>query len=170
MQLLRLWNTVRYLSLEQLLFRVLRRLKRTLMRYFPVSSRKHFECEANDLPIPNIDSLELLAIAESVLRLQRIVYGKNPSGVRVGQFTLLNQNFEFGNIETICWRGDFREGKNPLRRMNLAYLGYIVPLLAQGKEGDLDVVCRLLEGLEKQNAWSASGVFGDVWHLSLIHI
>jgi len=103
-------------------------------------------------------------IAQSVLLLQRTVHGDDPSGVRVGRFSLLNQEFDFGDIDNISWRGEFHEGNNPLRRMNLAYMGYVVPLLAEGKEGDLNLVCRLLDGLETQNPWSAPGVFRDVWN------
>ena len=96
--------------------------------------------------------------------LQHTVHGHNPSGVRIGKFSLLNQDFDFGSVENISWRGEFHEGNNPLRRMNLAYMGYVVPLLAEGKEGDIDIVCQILDGLEKQNPWSAKGVFRDVWN------
>ena len=134
------------------------------MGMFPAATRKRIESAANTLPMPSVNRPELQMIAQSVLLLQRTVHGDDPSGVRVGRFSLLNQEFDFGDIDNISWRGEFHEGNNPLRRMNLAYMGYVVPLLAEGKEGDLNLVCRLLDGLETQNPWSAPGVFRDVWN------
>ena len=69
-----------------------------------------------------------------------------------------------GSIESIQWRGDFDEGNNPLRRMNLAYMGYVVPLLANGKPEDLQIVGRLLASFVSKNSWSEPGVFSDVWN------
>lgn len=164
MDLPRLWRTVKYLSAEQWLYRFICRGERARMGMFPAATRKRIESAANTLPMPSVNRPELQMIAQSVLLLQRTVHGDDPSGVRVGRFSLLNQEFDFGDIDNISWRGEFHEGNNPLRRMNLAYMGYVVPLLAEGKEGDLNLVCRLLDGLETQNPWSAPGVFRDVWN------
>ena len=48
--------------------------------------------------------------------------------------------------------------------MNLAYMGYAVPLLARGRAADLTAIRRLLKSLDVQNAWSEPGVFRDVWN------
>ncbi len=134
------------------------------MGKFPAATRVRIEKAAAALPLPTADSDELKEIAEAVLLLQKTVHGDDPAGVRNGQFSLLNQDFDFGDIKNISWRGEFHEGNNPLRRMNLAYMGYVVPLLAQGREDDPEIVCRILDGLEEQNPWSAPGVFRDVWN------
>ena len=164
MNIPRLWRTVKYLSAEQWLYRFICRGERARMGMFPAATRKRIDRAAEALPMPSADSQELRTIAKSVLLLQRTVHGEDPSGVRVGQLQLLNQDFDFGDVDKISWRGEFHEGNNPLRRMVLAYMGYVVPLLAEGKEGDLEIVCRLLDGLETQNPWSAPGVFRDVWN------
>ncbi|NKB20506.1 MAG: hypothetical protein GKS01_08405 [Alphaproteobacteria bacterium] len=164
MNLPRLWRTVKYLSAEQWVYRFICRGARARMGLFPNATRKRIVRAANALPMPRADTVELQALAKFVLLLQRTVHGDDPSGVRVGKFSLLNQDFEFGSADQISWRGEFHEGNNPLRRMNLAYMGYVVPLLAEGKEGDLDIVCGILDGLEEQNPWSAPGVFRDVWN------
>jgi hypothetical protein len=164
MNIPRLWRTVKYLSAEQWLYRFICRGERARMGMFPATTRKRIDRAAEALPMPSADRPELHSIAKSVLLLQHTVHGDDPSGVRVGRFQFLNQDFDFGDVDKISWRGEFHEGNNPLRRMNLAYMGYVVPLLAEGKEGDLDIVCRLLDGLEIQNPWSAPGVFRDVWN------
>jgi hypothetical protein len=164
MNIPRLWRTVKYLSAEQWLYRFICRGERARMGMFPTATRKRIERLADALPMPAADRPELQLIAKPVLLLQQTVHGDDPSGVRVGRFQFLNQDFDFGDVDKISWRGEFHEGNNPLRRMNLAYMGYVVPLLAEGKEGDLDIVCRLLDGLETQNPWSAPGVFRDVWN------
>jgi len=165
MNIPRLWRTVKYLSAEQWLFRFICRGERVRMGMFPEATRKRINRAAEALPMPSVDRLELQLIAKSVLLLQHTVHGEDPSGVRVGRFQFLNQDFDFGDVDKISWRGKFHEGNNPLRRMNLAYMGYVVPLLAEGKEGDLNTVCLLLDGLETQNPWSAPGVFRDVWNV-----
>ena len=48
--------------------------------------------------------------------------------------------------------------------MNLAYMGYAVPLLAGGDPKDMEVVRRILASLVVQNSWSEPGVFRDVWN------
>jgi hypothetical protein len=164
MNIPRLWRTVKYLSAEQWLYRFICRGERARMGMFPEATRKRIDRAAKALPMPSVASPALQSIAQTVLLLQHTVHGEEPSGVRVGQFQFLNQDFDFGDVDKISWRGEFHEGNNPLRRMNLAYMGYVVPLLAEGKEGDLDIVCRLLDGLETQNPWSAPGVFRDVWN------
>jgi hypothetical protein len=164
MNIPRLWRTVKYFSAEQWLYRFICRGERARMGMFPAATRKRIDRAAKALPMPSVDRPELQSIAKPVLLLQQTVHGEDPSGVRVGRFQFLNQDFNFGDVDKISWRGEFHEGNNPLRRMNLAYMGYVVPLLAEGKEGDLDIVCRLLDGLETQNPWSAPGVFRDVWN------
>lgn len=164
MNLPRLWRTVKYLSAEQWLYRFVCRGERARMGMFPAATRKRIDRAADALPVPDVSRPELQKIAEAILLLQHTVHGYDPSGVRIGKFSLLNQGFDFGSVKNISWRGEFHEGNNPLRRMNLAYMGYVVPLLAEGKDGDLDIVCQILDGLEEQNPWSAPGVFRDVWN------
>lgn len=160
----RLWRTVRHLTAEQWVFRFICRGKRLVMRHHPMFSRRRVERAAQRLPLPDPASGVALEIAEIVLQLQTAVHGGSFEGAPEGRFTLLNREYDFGGIDGVSWRGEFHEGNNPLRRMNLAYMGYAVPLLARGRPEDLDAMYRLLESLDSQNAWSAPGVFRDVWN------
>jgi hypothetical protein len=160
----RLWRTVRHLTAEQWVFRFICRGKRLVMRHHPMFSRRRVERAAQRLPLPDPASGVALEIAEIVLQLQTAVHGDSFEGAPKGRFTLLNREYDFGGIDAVSWRGEFHEGNNPLRRMNLAYMGYAVPLLARGRPEDLDAMSRLLESLDAQNAWSAPGVFRDVWN------
>lgn len=164
MTLPRLWRTVRHLTAEQWVFRAICRGRRVAMGAAPEWSRRLFDRRAGRLPLPDVSAPDLAACAETVLALQEAVHGGHPDGVAQAKFTLLNRAYDFGAIEAIPWRGDFHEGDNPLRRMTLAYMGYAVPLLARGQVGDLDVILRLLRGLDAKNPWSAPGVFRDVWN------
>ena len=164
MNLPRLWRTVRYLSVEQWIYRAICRGRRVAMAASPGLFRRHMERKAERLMLPDLSSSRLAACATTVLTLQEAVHGDHLDGIADGRFVLLNQEFDFGSVEDIPWRGEFHEGNNPLRRMNLAYMGYAVPLLARGRPDDLDVILRLLRGLEAQNSWSAKGVFRDVWN------
>ncbi len=165
MNLLRLWRTVKYLSAEQWLYRLVCRGDRVWMTLFPGVAHDRIERTSTSLPVPKLNSPDLLKAAEAVLRLQSTVYCDDFTDVRSGRFLLLNQKYDFGDVDGIRWREEFKEERNnPLRRMTLAYMGYVVPLLAEGRQSDLKLVSQILAELEKQNHWSIPGVFRDVWN------
>ena len=164
MSLGRLWRTVRHLSAEQWVFRVICLGKRLVMHHYPVLSRRRIGRAARNLPLPILSSDIAIAIAEVVLKLQVSVHGESYEGASSGRFTLLNCDYDFGSVEQVSWRSEFHEGNNPLRRMTLAYMGYAVPLLARGRAEDLEAICALVKSLDRQNAWSVPGVFRDVWN------
>lgn len=116
------------------------------------------------LPLPDPASERLRAVAAAILPLQQAVHGAHLDGIAQGRFVLLNQPFDFGGIDRVSWRGEFREGNNPLRRMTLAYFGWAVPLLARGQAAELEIVRKLLVSLEAQNPFRVAGVFRDVWN------
>tara|TARA_R110000868_G_scaffold32036_7_gene116931 strand:- start:7059 stop:8858 length:1800 start_codon:yes stop_codon:yes gene_type:complete len=160
----RLWRTVRHLTAEQWVFRFICRGRRLVMRHHPMFSRRRIERAAQRLPLPDPSSGAARDIAGIVLQLQMAVHGDSFDGAPDGRFTLLNRDYDFGGIDGVSWRGEFHEGNNPLRRMNLAYMGYAVPLLARGRAEDLAAMHRLLDSLDVQNDWSLPGVFRDVWN------
>ena len=164
MALGRLWRTVRYITGEQWIYRFVCRSRRIAMGWFPDVSYRWTKRAAYKLPLPEVTNPESVAIGEISLILQRVVHGETYRSVRNGKFRLLNREYDFGSIEDIQWRGDFDEGNNPLRRMNLAYMGYVVPLLADGELEDLQVVRRLLASFVSNSGWSDPGVFSDVWN------
>ena len=164
MSLGRLWRTVRHLTAEQWIYRFVCRGRRIVMRRFPGVSRARIARVAKRLPLPDVTMPAAAAIGDIVLQLQTAVHGDTFEGARAGKFTLLNCDYDFGGIDGISWRGEFHEGNNPLRRMNLAYMGYTVPLLAQGDPADLRTVRKILASLVAQNPWSETGVFRDVWN------
>lgn len=164
MNLARVWRTVRHLTAEQWLFRAICRGRRVVMQLCPGTARRRVDKAAGVLPQPDTGSEAVSAIARIVLGLQQVVQGDDPVGVADGRFTLLGQEFDFGSVAAIDWRGDFQEGNNPLRQMNLAYMGYAVPLLAQGRVSDLRAMVELLKSLDAQNPFAAKGVFRDVWN------
>ncbi|MGB0629701.1 MAG: heparinase II/III domain-containing protein [Alphaproteobacteria bacterium] len=164
MSLGRLWRTVRHLTAEQWIFRFVCRGRRIVMRQSPGFSHWRIARAADSLPLPDISTSKAAAIGEIVLQLQTAVHGDTYRGAPHGKFTLLNRDYDFGGIDGISWRGEFHEGNNPLRRMNLAYMGYAVPLLAGGDPADLQAVRKILASLVAQNTWAEPGVFRDVWN------
>lgn len=164
MKIGRLWRTIRYLGPSQIFHRVQLRARRSVMARFPVAARGRAEARASKLPWPDISSPAMAEIGEIILTHQHAVHGAHLDGLPEARFVLHNQEFDFGSIEKIDWRGDFREGSNPLRRMTLAYMGYLPPMLARGREEDLSVAGRILKSFEDSNHWRAAGVLGDCWH------
>lgn len=160
----RLWRTLRHLTAEQWIYRFLCRGRLQLIQRRPAAAEAYYRRRAAALPVPDPARPALGAIADIVLALQRTVHDGSFAGAADGRFRLLNADFDFGSIEAIAWRGDFREGDNPLRRMVLDYMGYVVPLLADGRRESLDATVRLLRGMEAGNPWSAPGVLRDVWN------
>ncbi len=160
----RFWRTIRHLTIEQWIYRLISRIRYTVMGSFPRMSHLWVKRSALRLPLPDISTPKAAVIAEIILKLQTITHGETFLGARDGKFLLLNREYDFGGIDGISWRGEFHEGNNPLRRMNLAYMGYVVPLLAGGNPYDLGIVRRILASLIVQNSWSTQGVFRDVWN------
>jgi uncharacterized heparinase superfamily protein len=115
------------------------------------------------LPDPDWDDGDLHSFAAFMLDIQSKKFADQSSDVRQGTFTFLNRTVSFGGVEAVDWRREMGEGNNPLWRMNLSYMGYVVPLLATGRDDDMVIVETLVETLEKQNPWNRSGVFRDVW-------
>ncbi len=164
MSFARTWRTVRHLTAEQWFFRAICRGKRVVMNAMPGPTRRRIERAAEKLPLPDPASARLLTVAKAVQMLQQAVHDNDFTDPARGRFELLNQRFDFGSAEDISWRGEFNEGNNPLRRMNLAYMGYLVPLMARGEDGALPLARTMIAGLEEQNPWSQRGVFRDVWN------
>lgn len=164
MKIGRLWRTVRYLGPARLAHRVRLRVRRGLMARFPVAARRRAEARALRLALADISTPAMADIADIVLAHQTAVHGAHLDRIADGEFVLHNREFNFGAIEKIDWRGDFREGDNPLRRMTLAYMGYLPPLLARGRADDLSVAGRLVKSFEDGNQWHVPGVLGDCWH------
>jgi hypothetical protein len=164
MKIGRLWRTIRHLGPSQIIHRVRLRARRAFMVRFPIAARRRAETRASKLAPADIGSTIMVDIAEIVLAHQTAVHGDHLDGVAHARFMLHNQLFEFGAIENIDWRGEFREGNNPLRRMTLAYMGYIPPLLARGRAGDLALAVRIVRSFDEGNQWGVVGVLGDAWH------
>ncbi|MHA1107543.1 MAG: heparinase II/III domain-containing protein [Alphaproteobacteria bacterium] len=160
----RLWRTIRHLSAAQWGHRLTGRARRVAMSAFPMLAERRLHHAASRLPLPDEARPALRAAAAPVLALQSAVHGADPDGVGAGRFTLQNLNFDFGAPADIDWRGDFHEGANPLRRMNLAYMGYTVPLLARGRADDAEIALAVLRSFEAANGFAAQGVFGDGWN------
>ena len=160
----RVCRTVRHLTAEQWLYRVIRRGERLALRARPGDARARVARRARALPLPDTARPEILAIAETVLGLQQAVHGDHLDGIAAGRFHLLNREIDFGGLGGIEWRRDFGDGNNPLWRMTLGYMGYAVPMLASGAPEALGRVRMILAGLVAQNDWRRAGVFRDVWN------
>jgi len=164
MNLGRAFRTVRYLTPEQWLFRAICRGRWEFARRAPALFRAHVVRTARRLPLPAGATAALREAAAHVLLLQKSVHGGVLDGIAEGRFTFLGRTVDFGGIEKIEWRRDLGEKNNPLWRMNLSYMGWAVPLLARGDVAWHSTVRDVLAGLDRQNPWSAPGVFRDVWH------
>jgi len=134
MKLGRLYRAVRYLTAEQWFFRFWCRGRRLYMRYFPRFSRARLNHAAQRLPFPDLTSPKLAAVATHVMKLQEAVHSHYLEDIPAGRFTFLNRTVDFGHLDNITWRRELGEANNPLWRMNLAYMGYAVPILAWGPE------------------------------------
>ncbi len=135
-----------------------------MMEALPGITRAHFLKAMSRVPVPDPASPLLAAAAEHVVELQSAVHGSFIDGVPQGRFTLLNREVDFGSLENVEWRRELGEKNNRLWRMNLAYMGYLVPLFRQDARKALRLAQSLLLSMKAQNAWSKHGVFRDVWH------
>ena len=164
MTLGRIFRTVKYLSFEQWFFRGIRYGKQLARKLMPNLSWRYAELISGRLELPNPNSAHVLLISQRVLFSQLTIDGSQYTNPRLGRFEILNEKFDFGSLKNVFWRGNFKEGDNPLRRMNLAYMDYMVPLLANAEPRALELVATFLKQFEEQNNWSQRDVFRDVWN------
>jgi hypothetical protein len=158
------WRTARHLTAEQWLFRARAKADALFVGVLPEVAHARVVHGASRLPTPDPAAPGLARAAKPVAALQRAVWGGTLDDVRICRFALLGETFDFGSPETVDWRGDFREGANPLRRMTLAYMGYVVPLLASGDAADFALARALLSSFERRCGGFGDGALRDVWN------
>ena len=134
------------------------------MEKMPRAAARRFAKAAKAVPLLDPATPELAAVTEHVCQLQRAVHGRWAKGVPQGRFTLLNQTIDFGGLEQVEWRRELGEKNNRLWRMNLSYMGYLVPLFEHDAMSALPVAQSLIASMSEQNPWSSEGIFRDVWH------
>ena len=160
----RVFRTTRHLTAEQWLYRFICRGKFVAMEKMPGAAARRFSKAAKAVPLPDPAAPELAAVSAHVRQLQRAVHGTWANDVPEGRFTLLNQTIDFGGLERVEWRRELGERNNRLWRMNLSYMGYLVPLFENDARSALPVAQSLLASMSVQNPWSSRGIFRDVWH------
>lgn len=160
----RVIRTTRHLTAEQWLYRFICRGKFVAMEKMPEAAARRFGKAAQAVPMPDPAAPELAAVSAHVRQLQRAVHGTWAKDVPQGRFTLLNQTIDFGGLEQVEWRRELGERNNRLWRMNLSYMGYLVPLFEHNARSALPVAQSLLASMSEQNPWSSGGIFRDVWH------
>ena len=164
MNLGRVFHTVRHLAPRRWADRLLCRGKFEAMAKWPHISRARFERAMLQVPRPDPASPRLASAARHVTQLQRAVHARFLDGIAQGRFTLLNREVDFGSLDGVEWRRELGEKNNRLWRMNLAYMGYLVPLFEDDPNFALPIAQSLLASMHAQNPWRSRGVFRDVWH------
>lgn len=160
----RVLRTTRHLTAEQWLYRFVCRGKFAAMERLPNAAAKRFAAAAAKVPAPDAAAPALAKVAAHVRQLQRAVHGRFVKDVTLGRFTFLGRTIDFGGVDAVEWRRDLAEKNNPLWRMNLSYMGYLVPLFEHDARAALPVARLLLHSMTAQNPWSSPGIFRDVWH------
>lgn len=162
MSLGRLLRTVRHLTPEQILFSVLRRIRHAAWRRHPAGTRRRLAAAARQLPQPDPRCAATGVIADRVALLQRTVHPEPVAALRSGRFTVLGEAVDLANV-SLHWRCDTGVGSSLLRRLTLAYFGWAVPLLADGRAEDLNRIARVVAELDAV-PWSEPGIFRDLWN------
>lgn len=161
MNALRTWRTVRHIAPRQAAWRLACRARFQLLRR---TGPAPVLAVARRLPLPNLADARLARLAAHVLPWQQAVHGPQLADVCGGRFTLLGRRVDFGSVEAVRWRADLDAGNIALRRMTLGYFGYAPPLLAAGDPAALGAIASLVASLQRQNPFSAPGVFRDIWN------
>ena len=153
----RFWRTVKHLNFDQWRYRLVRRGWLLIAGLAPNLWRRRLEYFSQRIPIADPTRPRLKTIADQVLVLQTAVHGKWLQEMTQGQFTFFSVKVDFGGIDDVDWSRHVNAEDGLLWRLNLGYMGYVVPWLASGKTIDLDRTSDLVRGLSDKS-------------LSLIHI
>lgn len=155
----RAWRTVRHLTPEQWAYRVRNRGARAVIASQPRRFETWLERQADKLPLPE----PRMGGAARVLAHQAYLHVPYLEEMRRGRFTFLNRSADLGAWPRLDWRVDLGEKNNPLWRMNLSYLGYLVPMLASGKPEALRDAAALICDFEANCGPGAPGALRDAW-------
>jgi uncharacterized heparinase superfamily protein len=158
------YRTAKHLTLKQWGWRAYCRGLFELMEKWPDVAQRRIRRAMLAIPAPQASSEGLAAAAQHVIQLQIAVHGESFESIRHGRFVLNNRAIDFGSLENVEWRRELGEGNNRLWRMALAYMGYLVPLIAADPHAGLETAAMLLTSMHAQNPWRSRGVFRDVWH------
>lgn len=161
MTLGRFFRTVRHLTPEQLFFGIVRRARHAHWRRRPGTARARMAHAAAQLPSIAPQQLRLRPIAKQVAQLQQAVHPQPVSALRTGRLNFLGREIELNSASH--WQSDVNAGDSPLHRLTLAYFGWAVPLLTEGKPEDLRFVLGAVERLDAV-PWSTPGIFRDLWN------
>ena len=160
----RFWRTVRHLNFDQWRYRATRRGSNLIVGLAPNFWRRRLEYLCQKVPMADPTRLRLDAIADQVFVFQKAVYGERLQEMAAGRFTFLSETIDFGGIDRVDWKRDVNVNNGLLWRLNLGYMGYVVPWLASGKTVDLDRTSTLVCGLSDNNLWHMPGTFRDIWN------
>lgn len=134
------------------------------MESLPSQASAYFARQSARIGPFDFASARLSATIEHVRQLQQTVHGAFLDGIADGRFTLLNREIDFGDLAGVEWRRELGEKNNRLWRMNLSYMGYLVPFVERHGAAAVPVIGSLIASMTAQNPWSSRGVFRDVWH------
>ncbi|MBY0549949.1 MAG: heparinase II/III family protein [Candidatus Obscuribacterales bacterium] len=158
----RLLRTVRYLSVNQISQRIVKRGRRMLAARFVKVWEPRLRAYALQLPEPDY-ALEAVHRISHHVRLLQQPHEKHLHDFRNFRFHFLNREVVFAEGK-VDWNVDLAEGTNPLWKLNLYYVGYLVPMLVGGNAEDLQFAGALIEDMETANPFSNPAVFRDCWN------
>ena len=160
----RFWRTVRHLNADQWRYRLIRRGQHYIAWLTPDIWSRRIDSLCQGLPVGDLTRKNLNVIADQTLAFQTAAYGLQLEEMALGKFTFLGETVDFGGIDRIDWRRRSGGKNNLLWRLNLGYMGYAVPWLANGNLLDLDRTVELVRSLQEQNSWNSPSVFKDIWN------
>ena len=123
----RLFATVRYLTPEQWMFRVIVRGQRALRRRFPQRAFVGIRRTARSLPMATPLTPGIQRVAPLVLMLQNGVHADFLDGIEHGEFTFLNRTVSFGGSEAAFFSASIMRVSRPSSAMTRSEVPTDVP-------------------------------------------
>lgn len=146
-----------------ILYMIRRTLRNRLAVKFPLAYRNRIGSIKEDLPRFVLPPSISPAI-EKMAKFYCTEYREMVSDIFRGRVCLHGRTIDFGSANEIDWNHYLPdEGNHQMWRVKLGHMGFICPMLVDGKVESLGMIATLLEGVHKGTDMTAPGAFNAFW-------
>jgi len=153
------------LSPKMVAYRLKRAIRNQFCLYFPSVYERHIERITRKIPrlvIPCQDSIIDLARTISIFYADE--YRDRSDDVSNGIFTLFGERVDFGNVDNIEWHHEIRREEDfQLWRQKLCHMGFVCPMLLDGKDNHLRAVEKIISGYFDYAKFDVPNCFSSYW-------
>jgi hypothetical protein len=143
-------------------------LKRTfrnrLCLHLPSAYERHIERITSKVPHLMPSCQGSLGLARTISLFYADEYRDYTDDAAKGIFTLFGERVDFGSVDNINWHYKISDEKDfHLWRMKLCHMGFVCPMLIDGKDHHLQTVGKIISGYRDYAKFDVPDCFSSYW-------